>query len=382
MREPIPEQSDSWKKHTPILRLDIDYASLGEQTIATNKTTLDQLIELRKPHNTEILIFNEGAEHTLFYLEQELPDILLSHAFVEALRQKNREILEALLLLESHGTEGFSHDDILVLQRDMTYSILSLFQMVTNNATELKSNPDRHMYDMLIELYSWMGDYQHLQDGVDEFSFANHQSLDLFVQPHAITSTERQELYDIYGGKEQFWEASADHDIWLDGTLRVFVRDSPDTKRLNIAYRASLGTTRNQHSAQAVYDRGSRLQHKIHSDFSIRLDIDPNSPSGLSLDIGRDTAEKTTILREADAAGRVFGTVSTYGSHTDTFSPDMIEQLPVFLSFIRSRLYKSFVDQQTRWDEAEKRRASGKFNPNITYTYGPLQDDRKDSTAV
>lgn len=140
-----------------------------------------------------------------------------------------------------------------------------------------------------------------------------------------------------YAGDETEFESEPDLEDGLypdeyhyGGTLRV---DVEPAKRVEFAF-----THSNEQSAHR-YNQSVQVDTRFidAADLSIRLDKDPKSPTGFSLDIGRDPRVGDDFARPGDLIGKILARHRSEGSHfTERFAGISEDQIDRFIAYVGS----------------------------------------------
>ena len=102
-------------------------------------------------------------------------------------------------------------------------------------------------------------------------------------------------------------------------------------KRIEFNYTPKLSSARAHHHSQSlVHHEDGRTRQYDNWSLSIRIDLDPDAPAGIALDIARSDHKERTykdgkkIDRQGDLVGKVMAAASPHGSHQyEGFTPDM-----------------------------------------------------------
>lgn len=133
-------------------------------------------------------------------------------------------------------------------------------------------------------------------------------------------------------------------EIHYPGELEVRV---DPLKRIEFKYTPKLESARSHHHShsQITYTDGRQRKYDNCS-LSIRIDLDPDSPAGINLDVARSDmdgpfgSDGKKIQRQGDLVGKVLAAASPDGSHRyEGFTPAMANEFRTFAERLALQLY-------------------------------------------
>lgn len=142
------------------------------------------------------------------------------------------------------------------------------------------------------------------------------------------------------------------------GILRIEIDPA---KRINFSYTPQQDSAR-QHYEQDM-QRQSETGAKVHpvSDLSIRLDLDPKAPNGISLDIGRSQFDGEQFSRPGDVVGKVMAAGSPEGSHTyEGFTQEMVDQ---FRPLAEELVVHQYLMERRQQEKLQAHQEGGRYEP-------------------
>lgn len=212
---------------------------------------------------------------------------------------------------------------------------------IANNSTN---------YDYFLDTHAWYMKGRRGRNGgyVSTYEVCN----DTYYpddEDHASELSSIRAFATEHGVDEQ-WPDEFHHPAKLE------IRVDP-AKRIEFVYTPMAESAKSRHaSTSEVVARDGKTRVYENESLSIRIDLDPTSPSGIALDIGRNEydgeRDGKRMRRNADLLGGLLARTSETGSHEYTgLTPDMADEFKVFAEKFAVQL-----DLQHKEFRASKRR--------------------------
>lgn len=147
------------------------------------------------------------------------------------------------------------------------------------------------------------------------------------------------DTYHDVGDQEDLTSQLADNESLYPDTFhypaQIEIEINP-LRRLELRYRPAKESMRRHHYSHIRYqDEDGTVSEYENDSLSIRVDLDPDAPAGVAVDIARSSYDGTRngryMQREPDLLGIVLEAASPHGSHAyEGFTPDMATEFPGF----------------------------------------------------
>ncbi len=311
-----------------------EYTAPGSEILENEVTPQDNLPSTLPTSNVdgEIVDFRFGPEidadkDTCIYLATKLCD--------EAFSVCNPRVGNALKteLIRAIDTVRDAHDlqtmDKSAQDTDAEITLQSLTQLLTTVLVMLGLEDYQEATDYGTLVKPWISNYLRRRDGMIAIEYASSQ-----------------DGYNTYADNDEY--DSGD----IPGSVILSVKPN---KRVNLELTTAPPSLEQKYTSK-IEHRGQFEQ----SSLSLRIDRDEASPTGYSLDFGRDRQNNDKYKRSADAAGSSVGLVRPGKGRGSHFTDAFAEVTDVdFEEFTRNleKILNANIDMQ-RYDEHLRQRSS------------------------
>ena len=268
----------------------------------------------------------------------------LSQAVGGAIKKRGNDIVEVARKVQAGQERGLTAEEVARAQRDL---------FMLEQAAVLAFGV-RDGYEGIVASSAYLQPIEYKKTGSGKHRFTYEIVVETFW----------------YEGDHEDMTLDERNNNWPDGVPysgKLTIEIDPE-RRIDLDLRPDQASARQYHATEDVVQRGEKLVSHAFEGLSLRIDLDPKSPAGLAVDMGRSEYQSDVFIRDADLMGKVMSVADPEaGSHTyEGFTKDMLpdfepmaEQLAVKLALGFSE-HEVGVRARRARDELDARRQQGK----------------------
>ena len=250
----------------------------------------------------------------------------LSRATGSALAARGAELVEAYEK-QQHSKSDDAELDILRAQRDLYFLVTALTVALGQRGWQEGVEAGTHVF----------------------FESGKKKGRGTYESRYRVNSDTYEDEGDFEDYEYDSDDLTRNRDLLSEdgfGYAGTLVVEIDPEHRINFSYRPDQASAEAHYEQTVKVTRDGKERAWMTRDLSVRLDLDPTAPNGLSLDVGRSPYEGENLERPGDLVGKVLATTSSEGSHTyEPFTSDMVpefsnmaEMLIVHQDLIRRRV--------------------------------------------